>query len=162
MIPQFDPTLLKQSAKTAIGRKAMSAPMRRIKQEAFDPYIGTYRHVDIGCGRGEDAEALGIDGWDPVHMPHPEGLRESYRVGTMIYVLNTLPEEERWKAVRYAFEKFDLERLYVVVRDDVPEDSKTQWEVWFSDEWHEEFQIYFNTDLSMPGRFRTFIFERQS
>ena len=161
MYPDFNQVALKQSGATAIGRRGLSAPMRRLKQQAFEPFLGTYQHVDIGCGRGKDAAVLGIAGWDPVHNPHPEGLRASYKVGTMIYVLNTLPEDERRKAVDYAFSKFNLERLYVVVRDDVPEDSETQWEVWFGDEWRKDYKILFNTDLSLPGRFRTYIFTRQ-
>lgn len=126
----------------------------------LDPILGTTQHIDIGCGRGADADLLNIMGWDPVHRPHPEGLRDDYEVGTMIYVLNTLPEEERVKAVAYAFGRFNLWTLYVVVRDDREiAKSNTQYKVEFDAMWHSMYSISELPEASLPGRFKTYLFE---
>ena len=75
------------SYKTAMSRKGLSLPA-----QLFKPYlIGDC--LDFGCGRGTDAEILGMDRFDSHFFP--ERLVRKYDVITMIYVLNVTkyPEE---------------------------------------------------------------------
>ncbi len=71
-----------QSYKTAISRNKLSRPA-----EFFRPYLSG-RVLDFGCGKGDDAESLGIDKYDEHYFPtKPAGL---YDRVMMIYVLNTV------------------------------------------------------------------------
>jgi len=73
-----------QSHMTATGRKGLSAPMRRLREAG----LLEGRVLDFGCGRGQDADALGIQGYDPHwRTEKPEG---RYDVVTCNYVLNVL------------------------------------------------------------------------
>lgn len=71
---------------TAISRTALSAPMRKLRDKGL--LLG--RVLDYGCGRGQDADLLGIDKYDPHFFPTmPEGL---YDVVTCNYVLNVIED----------------------------------------------------------------------
>lgn len=75
-----------QSYKTAIGREGnmLSLPMRHLYERGF--LKG--RVLDYGCGLGEDADMLGIDGYDPYWRK----LKPRGKFDTIIcnYVLNVL------------------------------------------------------------------------
>lgn len=69
---------------TAISRKAVSAPMRRLRDT--NRLIG--RMLDYGCGRGYDAAALDMEQFDPHYSPViPVGQFDTI---TCNYVLNTI------------------------------------------------------------------------
>lgn len=117
---------LKASGKTAMQRTTLSAPMRLITQTAYWKDYGPDR-LDYGCGKGTDADLLGIEGWDPVYRGNSDILGKRYDIITMIYVLNTLPKELRLKTLETArgFLKPDG-LMIVVVRDDVKQPYKTK------------------------------------
>lgn len=108
------------SYKTAIARKAMSAPMRKL----FTEGLIKGRVLDYGCGRGYDVDKLhsvhGMDayGYDPHYAPNlPTGLFDTV---TCIYVLNTIPYPlERCEIVHAAMNCLKVGGvLYVAVRTD--------------------------------------------
>lgn len=73
---------------TAISRRNMSAPAQWLhNSELILP-----RALDYGCGRGKDADELGIDRYDPHWFPSWPRLRD-YRTILCTYVLNVLPDE---------------------------------------------------------------------
>ena len=88
---------LKRSGKTAIKRKKVSAPMRRLLER--DLLVGDV--LDYGCGFGYDADTLGFAAYDVNHRPKfPWSVK--FNTITMIYVLNTLPSKLRRATVRNA------------------------------------------------------------
>ena len=94
---------MNKSAKTAIHRKHMSAPVKELLQERMlDALNGItfsarnkLRFLDYGCGRGVDVDRLGdcgykVEGYDPNFQPKkPKG---KFHVVLMIYVLNVIED----------------------------------------------------------------------
>lgn len=85
------------SAKTAIHRKKMSAPVR----ELFEDYLygdNYARVLDFGCGRGKDVEEIRkvdlfkeVVGYDPNFQPKtPKG---KFHLVLMTYVVNVIQHE---------------------------------------------------------------------
>lgn len=70
------------SYKTAITRKKLSVPMKYLN----DKGLIQGRVLDYGCGKGFDANELGMDKYDPKFFP--EYPNPPYEVVTCIYVLN--------------------------------------------------------------------------
>jgi hypothetical protein len=71
--------------RTAISRRTLSLPMR----ELLDHGHLKGRLLDYGCGRGNDADTIGADKYDPHWAPaEPVG---PYDTVTCLYVLNVLP-----------------------------------------------------------------------
>jgi hypothetical protein len=101
--------------KTAIKRKKMSAPAYMLHKN--DMIIG--RTLDYGSGHGFDANALGIDQYDPHHSPKiPPG---TFNTIICTYVLNVIPDfRERMKVlsdIRYRLA--DGGKAYISVRNDL-------------------------------------------
>ena len=70
---------------TAIARTATSKPMRYLS--AGGKLLG--RVLDFGCGRGHDADAFGLERFDPHYFPNmPVG---TFNTITCNYVLNVVP-----------------------------------------------------------------------
>ena len=97
--------LRKNSKKTAMTRKKLSAPMRYLLDNGFFPrgrlswspesewVTGTpLRFLDYGCGKGFDADFCGFHKYDP-HFEGVDSLlpHNHYDIITCNYVLNTLP-----------------------------------------------------------------------
>lgn len=108
------------SYKTAIVRKAMSAPMQKL----FTEGLIKGRVLDFGCGRGYDVDKLhsvhGMDayGYDPHYAPNmPKG---PFDTVTMIYVLNTIPDvTTRMNAIQDALAQLKVGGiLYMAIRTD--------------------------------------------
>jgi hypothetical protein len=74
---------------TAISRRTLSAPMRHLNSLALIPQ--TSKSLDYGCGRGFDADQLGMDKFDPYHFP--QATSPAYDVVTCNYVLNVIESE---------------------------------------------------------------------
>ena len=70
--------------RTAIKRNKLSAPMRHLSKR-----ISFKKALDYGCGKGDDAEALGMDKYDPHFFPWFK--RNQYKLITCNYVLNVIP-----------------------------------------------------------------------
>lgn len=81
--------------KTAIARKAPSAPMRAMS--AAGRIVG--RALDYGCGKGYDAHAYGMESFDPHFAPDmPDGQFETI---TCNFVLNVIESRnERLRVLR--------------------------------------------------------------
>lgn len=113
--------MIQLSAKTALKRRKLSAPMRTL----VDHKMIRGRALDYGCGHGFDADSLGISKWDPNHSPiMPEGLFDTI---TMIYVTNTLGPEGRYSAITRAAKRLRSHgRLFVAHRDDIKVTRQTK------------------------------------
>jgi 2-polyprenyl-3-methyl-5-hydroxy-6-metoxy-1,4-benzoquinol methylase len=74
---------------TAIARKKLSTPMRYLKEHSLIEGVA----LDYGCGRGFDADELGIQGYDPYHRREVEFETGGYDTITCNFVLNVIPEE---------------------------------------------------------------------
>lgn len=75
--------------KTAISRRSLSTPMRYLQ----DNSLIKGRALDYGCGRGQDADELGIDKYDPNSQwnEYPSG---TYDTITCNFVLNVIEDPE--------------------------------------------------------------------
>lgn len=109
--------------KTARARKTLSAPAQFLQQQG----LLKGRVLDYGCGRGFDADTLGIHGYDPHWRPKlPRG---QFDTVLCTFVLNVLPTvEERQKVLesiealmRHNTRRGCKARAYITVRADVAE-----------------------------------------
>jgi 2-polyprenyl-3-methyl-5-hydroxy-6-metoxy-1,4-benzoquinol methylase len=116
-----------QSAKTAIKRRAVSAPMRKLINN--DRMVG--RCLDYGCGHGFDCDHLDIFGYDPYHRNvKPRG---SFDTITCTYVLNVIesPSERDMvlRTIRSLLSKNG--KAYITVRNDLTNlNGYTKIETW--------------------------------
>jgi hypothetical protein len=129
-----------RSGLTAISRRAPSAPVRWLESEGLI-YPGADM-LDYGCGKGADAEYLGIDGYDPNHRPDTAPLARAYDTVLCTFVANVLDRAERDELLRCL--KSLLRRhgvAYVAVRRDVPKGAHVtsrgtyQERVYLTEEW---------------------------
>jgi len=113
---------------TAMSRKNLSAPMKEILTIAGN--IKGKRCLDFGCGRGQDADILRWEkydpNWGPVEIPQGH-----FDYITCIYVLNVLPPEE-WDGVINTIRTLLAPggKAYIAVRGDITEQTATQWPVY--------------------------------
>ncbi len=105
------------SAKTAISRKTLSAPMRVLSRRKL--LCGAT--LDYGCGRGFDADYLDIQGYDP-HWRNDESILFPmyYNTITCNYVLNVIEsQDEREKVLDHIFWLLAPKGIaYITVRRD--------------------------------------------
>ena len=108
---------------TAIRRKALSAPVRWLKEH----YLLCGRILDFGCGYGFDTDKLkqmgyNVQGYDNYYRPtHPEGKFDTI---ICIYVLNVLEELDRaevLETVKYYLK--DGGKAYFAVRRDLKKEG---------------------------------------
>jgi 2-polyprenyl-3-methyl-5-hydroxy-6-metoxy-1,4-benzoquinol methylase len=84
---------MNKSHLTAIARKAPSKPMRYL--DARGMLRG--RGLDFGCGRGHDADAFGLERFDPHFAPQmPVG---TFDTVVCNYVLNVIPSPDERDAI---------------------------------------------------------------
>lgn len=103
------------SYKTAIVRKTLSAPAKFLTKSG----LIKGRVLDYGCGRGNDADTLGFDKYDPHFFP--DGLSGDSQYDTIVcnYVLNTLPKEQWQTVIDSISTLLSAEgRAYISVRND--------------------------------------------
>lgn len=103
-----------KSHKTAISRKALSAPAGWLDRAGY--LQG--RVLDYGCGRGGDAERLGCEGYDPHYRTDwPVG---TFRTIMCNFVLNVVRHEDARRAVLATVEDLldDDGCAYITVRTD--------------------------------------------
>ena len=78
--------------RTAITRKTLSAPMRWLNERGLIPMGGDkHKRLDYGCGKGFDADQLGMMKFDPHFFPETCTGFNWYDIITCNYVLNVLP-----------------------------------------------------------------------
>lgn len=107
---------------TAITRSKISVPMRYLTK--LNLIKGNA--LDYGCGKGFDAESLGLDKYDPYFFPE----KPSKKYDTIVcnYVLNVIEGGE--KRMDVAFAIYDLleegGKAYITVRRDVKKEGLTK------------------------------------
>lgn len=74
--------------RTAIARKALSAPVRYLQNEG----LLKGRVLDYGCGKGSDASLIGADKYDPHFFPTKP--RRKYDTIICVYVLNVVTPKD--------------------------------------------------------------------
>ena len=109
------------SHRTAIKRRSPSLPLQWLVRKGLVSQF----HLDYGCGRGDDADYLGCDRYDPHYFPDkPKG---KYLSITCIYVLNVI--EDKGERTRVIAKVSDLllsgGKAYFAVRRDIKKDGKT-------------------------------------
>jgi hypothetical protein len=116
--------------RTARGRNKISVPMRELKKN--DLLKG--RMLDYGCGRGDDADAIGMEKFDPngPFNQRPEG---SFQTITCIYVLNVIEDPAERRRVENELSQLLAPggRAYIAVRGDVYQDGETSIGTWQGD-----------------------------
>lgn len=107
--------------KTAISRSKLSAPVKRL----MDKGLLAGRVLDYGCGRGQDADKVGAEKFDPHFFPQkPQG---KFDVITCNYVLNVVEpggEKAILKDIRKRLKPGGV--AYITVRRDVKKDGFTK------------------------------------
>ncbi len=106
------------SGKTAMTRKTLSQPMRWLEQQHMLACNRPSRRLDYGCGKGFDADTLGMHKYDLNHFPKmPEG---TFDIITCIYVLNVIESEaERLQVCQDIIDRLaDCGTAYIAVRND--------------------------------------------
>tara|TARA_Y100000034_G_C6870751_1_gene397515 strand:- start:27 stop:461 length:435 start_codon:yes stop_codon:yes gene_type:complete len=131
--------------KTAISRRGLSAPMRWLQ----DHHRIQGRALDYGCGRGQDADRLGVMKYDP-HW-HPVDLGgQFFDVITCIYVLNVISDNKKISDILadINFMLTSIGTAYIVVRRDIPHEG-TATQRWIDLHWpcisikkNSKFEIY--------------------
>jgi hypothetical protein len=116
----------KETWRTAIARKKVSLPIRdRLVDELSDP---CRRCLDYGCGRGYDAEMLGMFRYDPHFFPErPVGRFDRIYCG---YVLNVLTKKEGQEVIDDIQSMMHKKSIaYIAVRRDMKPDNPNQRKV---------------------------------
>ena len=141
------------SYKTAIKRNKVSAPMRYLAENG----LLTGELLDFGCGRGDDAERLSMDKYDPFYAPSVP--KKQYDTITCNYVLNVIEFSiSRYETLR-RIEKLlkDDGTAYITVRRDKFEEGRTS---------KGTYQTYVTLDLPVliekKGSFITYILKKSS
>lgn len=107
--------------KTAIVRKKISTPMKFLSQQN----MLTGKTLDYGCGRGFDADALGMNKFDPFW--HNVKISGKFDTITCNYVLNTISEEDGLEVIEKIKKLLKRDgKAYISVRRDIKNDTKTQ------------------------------------
>ena len=99
---------------TAIARRALSTPAKYLR----DHSLLEGRTLDFGCGRGFDAQELGIEGYDPHYFPaQPLG---KYCTIMCNFVLNVIESKKERDAVVARIRSLLLSggTAYISVRND--------------------------------------------
>jgi hypothetical protein len=111
--------------KTAISRnRGLSVPLRILMCERPASFTFNEAVLDYGCGRGEDADALKFNKYDPHFFPNmPEG---QFDTVVCIYVLNVLPIDKQDELVAKILAKVKTGgKAYITVRRDVKKEGLT-------------------------------------
>jgi hypothetical protein len=116
--------------RTAISRDKLSVPMRELKKN--DLLQG--RMLDYGCGRGDDADTLGMEKYDPTG-PFTETPKGHFQTITCIYVLNVIESPSDRRSVEDAIIELLAPggRAYIAVRGDISGDGGTSARTWQGD-----------------------------
>lgn len=106
--------------RTAIGRNKLSKPTRFLKENN----LLTGNILDFGCGRGQDADRLMMDKYDPYYFS--EYPTKKYDTIICNYVLNVISSEEQ-KQVISQIQELLSGIAYITVRRDIKKDIKTKF-----------------------------------
>lgn len=108
------------SHKTAIARTRPSVPMRWLHSAGL--LVG--RMLDYGCGRGFDAEAFGMDRFDPHY--YPNRIQGEYDTITCNYVLNVVDDQDAERILSRIKRLLAIDGVaYVTIRRDIKTEGYT-------------------------------------
>ena len=111
---------VENSHKTAIARRTVSLPIRKHLMGQLSDV--TKRRLDYGCGRGYDADRLGMFKYDPHWFADPPAGKFDYVYCG--YVLNVVSKAEGQRVMNNIMSLLtDHGIAYVVVRRDVKRDG---------------------------------------
>lgn len=116
--------MINAAGKTAITRKTLSTPMKWLEDHHMLGCNHPNRRLDYGCGKGFDADLLGMHKYDLNHFPEmPQG---KFDIITCNYVLNVIEDpSERQKVVDDILSRLaDCGTAYIAVRNDLDTDEK--------------------------------------
>lgn len=119
------PEIENNSHKTAISRKSLSAPMKYFQSASF---LNAKSGLDFGCGKGFDADLLGLEKYDPYFFP--EETNKTFDFVTCNYVLNVISYSERLEVINKAFSHVKVGGLLLIsVRSDkdINSSKKSTW-----------------------------------
>lgn len=133
-----------QTAKTRW--EGVAAPIKWLLENADRPNRDIHTILDYGCGRGQDAQTMGWQKYDPNWFPeHPLSnplIEGGYDFIYCIYVLNVLPDPED-----RAFIIGDIRRLlndsgvgYIAIRADMKID-KVKHQIRINEADHPDLQV---------------------
>ena len=142
-----DVTFSINSKLTAMKRTRLSSPM----QHLYDEGLISSNHLDYGCGRGDDADLLMCDKYDP-NFQWNEFPAKKYDSISCIYVLNVIESSnEREDVVGKVMSLLNPGgKAYFAVRRDKFEEGYTKrgtWQGWIT------LGIPFETIYEQKGRF---------
>lgn len=108
----------RNSWRTAIKRRTFSAPLVYLWENGLIPLLWANRCLDYGCGRGDDAEFLALDVYDPHFAPTmPRG---RFACILCTYVLNTLPRSHEAAILANIRKRLTKDGVaYITVRRDI-------------------------------------------
>ncbi len=122
-VKRFDdlPPMPNKSGNTAITRKGISVPMKYLDKNGL--LVG--RKLDYGSGRGFDADAFGMERFDPNHFPTmPQGKFDTI---TSNYVLNVVHPSQVDKLVADIKKRLNKGgKAYISVRRDIKAEGYTK------------------------------------
>lgn len=127
--------MFENNYKTAIVRKGVSQPVRRLlRYGTIYPNrtrdIINFDILDFGCGKGFDAGFLGCHKFDPYYFPSEELNPNGYSIILCTYVLNVVSEEDQHKILdRIASLLRNDGIVYISLRRDIPQEG-TQTQRW--------------------------------
>jgi len=111
---------IERAKKTALNRKKLSTPMQLLNERGL--LFG--QCLDFGCGRGQDAERLGLEKYDPNWWPtKPLGFFDTITCNYVLYVLPPSYESEVIQQIQDLLLHNGI--AYVSVRTDVDFDGYT-------------------------------------
>lgn len=137
--------------RTAIARRAPSVPARELHARG----LLTGRVLDYGCGRGVDADAYGLERYDPNGAPDmPEGLFDTIMCNFVLNVVDKATEAAILADIRERLAPGG--RAYLTVRRDLDSDDPAGYTTGSG-----TFQRFVALELpvlvSRPGAFVTYI-----
>jgi len=111
---------MNQSHKTAIKRNTLSAPSKElVKANVLQGKV-----LDYGCGKGNDAEFLNAEKYDPHFFPTmPEGKFDTIFCN---YVLNVVEKDKEQEVIDNILSKLEKNgKAYIAVRRDIIKEGLT-------------------------------------
>ena len=109
---------------TAIKRNNLSSPVSFLLSHNLLPKTGV---LDFGCGRGEDADILGFEKYDPHYFPNAAVLDKKWETIICNYVLNVVEEPNQYEIL---WQIYDILKYggaaYISVRRDIKKEGFTK------------------------------------
>jgi len=108
-----------KSYRSAIKRKKLSSPLRYLIEYS----LIRGRVLDFGCGRGDDAQSMNFDRYDPYYFPkYPSGKYQTVVCNFVFNILSVRDQKIVINQLRELLKKGG--KCYITVRRDFRQDYK--------------------------------------